>query len=382
MKRIEVRTATTNAGKKATTGEAFEYCFGSEAEMTGQKASSDSPDQPTGMQAVRGALQRMGYVYTPGSTGFCVSLESGTFSLPGHAAEIEFTVCVVRDPLGRQHVGLSNGYQIPPDFAERVRRGGFRDEQTYGKVLEVEWKAANPECENWDYVQCGSQGSMDRNVQLFNALLAALSDHDFPGQSAQWELRHAAPESFQVNPDSTDVMLWIASTNARNVYGCTLGAGRAGVLFGWNWSVKGRTTNPKIPRQPEDGEILWGTRFRREELLESACQGVICSPQSGLIQTPAGYFEITFAELFNTETGVSHLGSSPGIFIPPEIINHIRPAGFYQTSLGDHLREVMPSEYKDDYMLGLTRGRLSREQFLASAVDTALRTLPEGFWPE
>ncbi|AAM02716.1 inosine/xanthosine triphosphatase [Methanopyrus kandleri] len=118
---MKVRVGTTNPVKVRATERAFLRTF-PDREITVEAVSVDPgvPPQPVGMEEVhQGAKNRAREAWNRGS--YSVGLEAGLIRVGD--VYVDLHVAVVRDPKGRETVGTSPGFQLPPDVTEEALSG-------------------------------------------------------------------------------------------------------------------------------------------------------------------------------------------------------------------------------------------------------------------
>ncbi|WP_088334617.1 inosine/xanthosine triphosphatase [Methanopyrus sp. KOL6] len=118
---MKVRVGTTNPVKVRATERAFLRAFPDrEIIVEAVSVDSDVSPQPVGTREVhQGAKNRARKVWNLGS--YSVGLEAGLIKVGDVYVDIH--VAVVRDPEGREAVGTSPGFQLPPDVTEEALSG-------------------------------------------------------------------------------------------------------------------------------------------------------------------------------------------------------------------------------------------------------------------
>ncbi|TLZ46192.1 MAG: inosine/xanthosine triphosphatase [Methanobacteriota archaeon] len=91
------------------------------ARIRGLRVSSEVPDQPFDLDALRGAINRARAALGEGDLG--IGIEAGLIWSPDLSDYFDVQYCAVLDRAGRMTVGHGPGFAYPPKVVERVKAG-------------------------------------------------------------------------------------------------------------------------------------------------------------------------------------------------------------------------------------------------------------------
>ncbi|MCI9063325.1 MAG: DUF84 family protein [Clostridia bacterium] len=115
-----VAVATRNPVKRNGIKKAFIRFFDKYIEMKYSKVKSGVSNQPINDEVYKGAENRLNKLRAlyQNSYDYIVSCEGGLICLNDHWFNVQ--IVIIENSKGQQGIGLSQGYEIPPEYVEEV----------------------------------------------------------------------------------------------------------------------------------------------------------------------------------------------------------------------------------------------------------------------
>lgn len=116
---ITIKVATQNQAKVEAITEAFEHYF-QNVQVRRYDVKSGVPEQPVNKEVFEGAQNRLKELkkVEKGNADYWVSCEGGLINLYGYWFNVQVVMIMSKD--GKFGVGVSQGLQIPPKYANEV----------------------------------------------------------------------------------------------------------------------------------------------------------------------------------------------------------------------------------------------------------------------
>jgi inosine/xanthosine triphosphatase len=116
---IAIKVATANPRKVKAIRKAFNYYF-EDLQVESYEVNSGVPEQPVNEAVFTGAENRIDFLKErlQGDYDFLVSVEGGLLCEAGRWFNVQ--VVVVEDNNGKRKTGLSQGFQVPDKYVEKV----------------------------------------------------------------------------------------------------------------------------------------------------------------------------------------------------------------------------------------------------------------------